>query len=48
MKGYEKAPDGSKGAPLPSIASGESVEVITLYHIRINILVKISWWTDTS
>jgi len=28
MKGYEKAPDGSKGAPLPSVASGESVEIL--------------------
>lgn len=26
MKGYEKSADGSKGAPLPSVAKGDSVE----------------------
>jgi len=27
MKGFEKGPDGSKGNPLPAIASGDQVEV---------------------
>ena len=28
MKGFEKNPDGSAGAPLPAIAGGDGVEII--------------------
>lgn len=28
MNGYEMKPDGSKGSALPSVAQGDSVEVV--------------------